>query len=123
MIQCGIDENTIKESLSLCNSFDNYYILFVVKDIEEFEYYKNKIQNQLSNSKILVSHFHIFKNYLNIEFLNGSYISLYKVDCMCGLRAHKVYYSNSINDRQIINEVIMPQANLEYKEKNNKEIN
>lgn len=123
MIQCGIDENTIKEAISSCILFNNYYILMVVKDREEFEYYKNKIQNQLSNQKNLVYNARIFKYWLDIQFLNDSYIFLYEVDCICGLRAHRVYYSNNINDRQIIDEVIKPQANLEYKEKNNKEIN
>lgn len=115
MIQCGINDNIIKESFSLCSSFNKYYILFVVKDINEFEYYKTRFQNQIINQKKLISHFTIFKNYIEIIFFNGSCILLYPVDCMCGLRAHKVYYSSNITDTQIINTVIMPQNNLEYK--------
>lgn len=115
MIQCGINENIIKESFSLCNSFNKYYILFVVNDMKEFEYYKTKIQNQIINQKKLISRFNIFKNYIEITFSNNSYIFLYPVDCICGLRAHKIYYSSNITDARIINEIIKPQDNLEYK--------
>lgn len=115
MIQCGINENIIKESFSLCSSLNKYSILFVVKDIKEFEYYKTEFQNQIINQKKLISEFTIFKNYITVIFFNGSHILLYPVDCICGLRAHKVYYSNNITDTHIINTIIKPQNNLEYK--------
>ena len=115
MIQCGINENIIKEAFSLCSSFNKYYILFVVKDIEEFAYYKTKFQNQVINQKKLISQFTIFKNYIEIIFFNDSSILLYPVDCICGLRAHKVYYSSNITDTEIIDTVIKPQNNLKYK--------
>ena len=105
----------IKEAFSFCSSFNKYYILFVVKDIEEFECYKTKFQNQVINQKKLISRFYVSKNYIEINFFNNSNILLYPVDCICGLRAHTVYYSSNITDTEIIDTVIKPQNNLKYK--------
>jgi len=108
----------IEEAFYLCNSLKNYRILIITKDINEFEYYKNEIDSQMNNLINFIAKIYFNKNRIEIYFLNGSYLSLYPINMILGLRVHRAYYSNNINDEKIINEIIKPQVILNYMKEN-----